>query len=179
MAKTQIKNYVFKPGIGANDNRYPNAYALLSANKEFIQKESTAWIAAQVAANVSGFVGYTYNEAKCQRDVGYIIDAYLTDLRYGGNETVINNIKYYWDQDVAQVDGDRQPEIQTHTWIGNLIKDNIFPQVAYSAVNTEVTIPIDKVTAKPFTGPVPKKNKTNEAISVVILASRIVPKDLE
>jgi hypothetical protein len=139
MAKTQIKNYVFKPGIGANDNRYPNAYALLSANKEFIQKESTAWIAAQVAANVSGFVGYTYNEAKCQRDVGYIIDAYLTDLRYGGNETVINNIKYYWDQDVAQVDGDRQPEIQTHTWIGNLIKDNIFPQVAYSAANTEVT----------------------------------------
>ena len=139
MAKTQIKNYVFKPGIGANDNRYPNAYALLSANKEFIQKESTAWIAAQVAANVSGFVGYTYNEAKCQRDVGYIIDAYLTDLRYGGNETVINNIKYYWDKDVAQVDGDRQPEIQTHTWIGNLIKDNIFAQVAYSAANTEVT----------------------------------------
>ena len=102
---------------------------LLSANKEFIQKESTAWIAAQVAANAAGFIGYTYNEAKCQRDVGYIIDAYLSDLRYGGNETVINNIKYYWDQDVAQVDGDRQPEIQTHTWIGNLIKDNILDRL--------------------------------------------------
>ena len=150
MAKTQIKNYVFKPGIGANDNRYPNAHALLNANKEFIQKESTAWIAAQVAANAAGFIGYTYNQEKCQRDVGYIIDAYLTDLRYGGNETVINNIKYYWDQDVAQVDGDRQPEIQTHTWIGNLIKDNIFPQVAYSAANTEVSQTLSGTATEPL-----------------------------
>ena len=139
MAKTQIKNYVFKPGIGATDNRFPNAHGLLSANKGFIQKESTAWIAAQVAANVSGFVGYTYNQAKCERDVGYVIDAYLNDLRYGGNEKLYNTVKYYWDQGVAQVDGDRQPEIQTHTWIGNLIKNNILTQTAYAATNTEVT----------------------------------------
>ena len=138
MAKTQIKNYVFKPGIGANGNLHPNAYSLLNANKEFIQKESTAWIAAQVAANAAGFVGYTYNQAKCERDVGFVIDAYLNDLRYGGNEKLYNTVKYYWDQGVAQVDGDRQPEIQTHTWIGNLIKDNILPQVAYSALNTQV-----------------------------------------
>ena len=56
---------------------------------------------------------------------------------------------------------------------------DIINLVTIKAVYTEVTIPIDKVTAKPFTGPVPKKNKTYEAISVVILASRIVPKDLE
>ena len=139
MAKTQIKNYVFKPGIGANDYRYPNAYSLINSNKEFIQKESTAWIQSQVDADAAGFVGYTYNQAKCERDVGYIIDAYLNDLRYGGNEKLYNTIKYYWDQGVAQVDGDRQPEIQTHTWIGNLIQDNILAQVAYSALNTEVS----------------------------------------
>ena len=150
MAKTQIKNYVFKPGIGANDNRFPNAYGLLSANKEFIQKEATSWIQTQVNAGAAGFVGYTYNQAKCERDVGYVVDAYLKDLRYGGNETVINNIKYYWDQDVAQVDGDRQPEIQTHTWIGNLIKDNIFAQVTYAATNTEVGQIISGTASEPL-----------------------------
>ena len=139
MAKTQIKNYVFKPGIGANDNRFPNAYGLLSANKEFIQKEATSWIQTQVDAGAAGFVGYTYNQAKCERDVGYVIDAYLKDLRYGGNENLRKTIRYYWDQGVAQVDGDRQPEIQTHTFIGNLIKDYIFTKTAYSASNTEVT----------------------------------------
>ena len=139
MAKTQIKNYVFKPGLGVNDNLYPNAYSLINANKTFIQKESTAWIQDQVDAGAAGFIGYTYNREKCERDVGYIIDAYLNDLRYGGNEKLKNTIKYYWDQDVAQVDGDRQPEIQTHTFIGNLIKNNILAQVAYAASNTEVT----------------------------------------
>ena len=139
MAKNQIKNYVFKPGIGANDNRYPNAYAILSANKSFIQKEATAWIQDQVDAAATGFIGYTYNQAKCERDVGYVVDAYLKDLRYGGNENVRKTIKYYWDQDVAQVDGDRQPEIQTHTFLGNLIKDYIFTKAAYSVSNTEVT----------------------------------------
>jgi len=42
-----------------------------------------------------------------------------------------------------------------------------------------VTIPIDKVIAKPFIGPVPMVYKTNEAINVVTLASKIVTKALE
>lgn len=245
MAKTQIKNYVFKPGIGSVDNLYPNAYDLLESNKPFIQKESTAWIQQQInnsgqftptaasynpttgimtltigshnlqvgdvvriAANsltftcaldnnatthtyprssgvpnpsgtdptynapifiisrtnnsitlnvgissdtsthtfvsatsnavTGGFPGYTYNSSKCERDVGFVIDAYLNDLRYGGNEKVKNTIKYYWDQDVAQVDGDRFPEIATHTFIGTLITDYIFTNTLYTASNTEV-----------------------------------------
>ena len=143
MAKTQIKNYVFKPGLGAADNLYPDAYSLLNANKAFIQKEATAWIADQVAADAAGFVGYTYNAEKCERDVGYNIDAYLKDLRYGGNENTYNTIKYYWDQDVAQIDGDRQPEIQTYGFIKTLINTYILQNTAYSASNVEVTQTVD------------------------------------
>ena len=50
MAKTQIKDYVFKPGIGASENRFPNAYSLISTNKSFIQKEMSAYIADKVVA---------------------------------------------------------------------------------------------------------------------------------
>ena len=81
---------------------------------------------------------YTYNEAKCERDVGYVVDAYLSDLRYGGNEHLRNVIKYYWDQDVAQVDGNRIPEIDTHAFIGELINDYILTNTLYSAKNTAV-----------------------------------------
>ena len=42
------------------------------------------------------------------------------------------------------------------------------------AVNIDDKIPNDNVTAKPLIGPVPKLNKTNAAIKVVILASAIV-----
>ena len=47
------------------------------------------------------------------------------------------------------------------------------------AVNIEVTIPIDRVMAKPFTGPVPITYKINAAIKVVTFASKIVIKALE
>ena len=44
------------------------------------------------------------------------------------------------------------------------------------AVNIEVTIPSDRVTAKPFTGPVPNANSTIAAMSVVRLESAMVAK---
>ena len=138
MAKQQIKNYVFKPGMGATGYTYPNAYSLLYGNKYYIQKEATAWIAAQVAANATGFVGYTYNESKCERDVGYVIDAYLWDIRYGGNEETSKIAGYYWEGTVAQVDGDRQPEIQTHAQIRDIIRDYLFTNTSYSGNQTGV-----------------------------------------
>lgn len=238
MAKTQIKNYVFKPGIGANDNRYANAYNLIKSNKSFIQKETSAYIIDKISnaaqytptnaayepttgvmeitigthnfnvgdalliaqegitltcaldgdatthaypritdpayqkalvitavtatsvtvnvgtssdtsvhtfdsatANAISDVFFNYvndSEAKCERDIGYVVDAYLKDLRYGGNETLKNVIKYYWDQTVAQVDGDRGAEIAAHNFIGRLIKDYVLTKTAYSALNTQV-----------------------------------------
>ena len=251
MAKTQIKNYVFKPGIGALNNRYADAYSLLERNKEFIQKETNAYISNKIlnasrytptaatylpatgvmsltigshnfnvgdailiatesltftcaldgntspksypratgAPNASGsdpfynkavlitaktsttitvnvgissntsthtFISATANavsdvffnyvndsQAKCERDVGYVIDAYLYDLRYGGNDHLRKTIKYYWDQTVAQVDGTRGPELAAHNFIGRLIKDYIFTNTVYTALNTEVTQIID------------------------------------
>ena len=47
------------------------------------------------------------------------------------------------------------------------------------AVNIEVTIPIDRVIAKPFTGPVPIIYKISAVINVVTFASKMVTKALE
>mgnify|MGYP006073852313 FL=1 len=243
MAKTQIKNYIFKPGIGANDNLFPNAYSLLSSNKAYIQKEAGAYISDKIAlaaqytptdatyapatgvlevtigthnfnvgdalliaasgitftcaldgdatlhpyprvtdpayqkaltitattsttvtvnvgissdtsvhtfesatANAISDVFFNYtndSEAKCERDIGYVVDAYLKDLRWGGNENVRKTIQYYWDQTVAQVDGDRGAEIATHNFIGRLISDYIFANVAYPTSNNDLTQIID------------------------------------
>jgi hypothetical protein len=63
-----------------------------------------------------------------------VLDAYLHDLRYGGNQKLKSVIKYYWEGTVAQVDGTRIPEIDTHAFIGDLITDFIF-------TNTTIVIP--------------------------------------
>jgi len=68
---------------------YPDASNLIARNRQFIQKEVIAWIAAQIAGPIAPFVGgFTYNSAKCERDIGLIIDALVYDLSHGGNTKI-------------------------------------------------------------------------------------------
>ena len=126
MAKKKIYNYKFYPGLGLNDNTYPNAWALLTLNKDFLQKEVAAWILQQVNDNATGFVGYTYSQSKCERDTGYNIDAWAHDLRYTGNEETTRISNTYWEKEVAQVDGDRVAEIKAKEFTRDLIINHVF-----------------------------------------------------
>jgi len=67
--------------------RNPKAQHLLELNRAFMQKEITAWIRTQVAAATVGQLWYNfdYDEYKCERDVGFIIDRLIWDLGHGGN----------------------------------------------------------------------------------------------
>ena len=70
-----------------------NTESLLFKNKRFIQEEVTAWINYQIntgstvtySDGTADFTGFRYNSAKCKRDVGYIVDAWINDLARGGN----------------------------------------------------------------------------------------------
>ena len=62
-------------------NYNPYAVSLLTLNKPFLLDEMVAWINYQVSNNISPFVGYTYDSAKCRRDLGYMIDAIIYDVR--------------------------------------------------------------------------------------------------
>jgi hypothetical protein len=66
------------------------SYVSLINNKSFIQSESISYVS-------SSWEGFMYDEVKCKRDVGYIIDAVATDLLYGGNERSIVAGRYYYD----------------------------------------------------------------------------------
>jgi hypothetical protein len=66
------------------------SYTSLIKNKSFIQSESISYVS-------SSWEGFMYDEVKCKRDVGYIIDAVATDLLYGGNERSIVAGRYYYD----------------------------------------------------------------------------------
>ncbi len=69
-----------------NGPRNPNAKYLLEMNRAFIQKEITEWIQYQITNNISPYTSsFDYDEYKCERDVGFIIDALIYDLGHGGN----------------------------------------------------------------------------------------------
>jgi len=66
-----------------------NGANLLINNKELIQSESVAYVS-------SSWSQVNYDDTKCIRDVGYILDAVITDLKYGGNERTITAGEYYY-----------------------------------------------------------------------------------
>ena len=143
MAKRKLDNYVFRPGMSYKGNLLPNAHSLINSNRDYIIAEATAYITQQVAEANPPFVGYTYNESKCERDIGYILDAYLNDLRYGGNELTRKYASKYWENDVSQLDGDRSPEVVVHTYVRDLITDYILPNTAFSSLQFSVSQTID------------------------------------
>ena len=66
----------------------PTSGALLS-NRQFIQEEINAFVLANNPP--AG-----YDQDKCKRDVGYIVDAVCYDLMYGGNSATLNAARSYF-----------------------------------------------------------------------------------
>jgi len=114
------------------------AVALIDANKRFVQEEVIAYIAYNVANNIAPFAYYTYNAEKCRRDVSYVLEGYISDLKHSGNRQTYFNASKYFDNGYPQVDGDRGPEISAHTFIRDLISNYILTNIAATARNTTV-----------------------------------------
>ena len=102
------------PSSGSNnasDSGYANAVTQILNNKAFITAELTAWLNVQIAAENAPFVaGFTYNQAKCERDTGLVIDALVYDLTYGGNLQTFNAAAAYFIDGVAQYGTGQQEE---------------------------------------------------------------------
>ena len=135
MAKKQLSNYKFYPGvIPPAYNQFPNAVALITANKTFVIEEANQYIKNQITANGSTigsiWYGYVYDatrELKCKRDIGYVLDGYIYDLTYGGNSLTYANASRYYIGGVLQVvSGDVEVDVQTviKTQINTLILTN-------------------------------------------------------
>ena len=86
---------VFSVPIGVDDQRF-YAKEQLAANRAFIQAEIIAFVNAN-----SPPVGY--DQTKCRRDVGYIIDALCYDILYGGDSASVRAADAYYVGAVSQL----------------------------------------------------------------------------
>jgi hypothetical protein len=107
--------------ISLTQSSNPNvdkAFDLLTANRRFIQEEVIAYVNSQ-------FCGFTYDEDKCFRDVGYMLDSVSFDLLHGGNRQAIQSGVYYYDYDASStaIEG----EIPQTTAAYEFIKDIVEP----------------------------------------------------
>lgn len=119
-------------------NLFPNAVQLLVNNKTFLQDEVTAWIASRVTANIAPFVGFTYNAAAFRNQVGVFLDAYTSDVRYGGNYKTNRSAGQFWIGEDPQISGSGAPEAAAHVFLRDLINNFILPRIAYPSLQAPV-----------------------------------------
>ena len=80
------------------DTGIANAVTLMLNNIQFVQEEIIGYVNGQ-------FPGFSYDQAKCKRDLKYIIEAVAYDLLYGGNSASTYAAQCYWIGSVSQVTG--------------------------------------------------------------------------
>lgn len=141
MAKKKLNNFVFEAGISKDSNLFPNAYALLVANKSFIQAQVVAFINDQISTSTPPFNGYAYEPSKCVRDVGFFLDAIAHDLRYGGNVQIRIVSDYFWIDGRPQIRGNPAPEIAGQTYIRDIINNFIFTNTPVSPNYGQTAVP--------------------------------------
>jgi hypothetical protein len=80
------------------DASFVSAEILLQANRQFIQADVMSWISTT-------YPTFQYNQDKCYRDVGLIVDAVSQDIIVGGNSKTVEAGLTYWKGGYNQIVG--------------------------------------------------------------------------
>jgi hypothetical protein len=86
------------PNTSTNVSR---AYDILSQNREFIVEEVVEFVNATFIQPYA----FNYNESKCFRDVGLIVDSIATDIIRRSNTNSLEAGLSYWDGAVSVIEG--------------------------------------------------------------------------
>ena len=81
-----------------------NAKDILVANRAFIQAEVIGWLASNFATKSI----FQYNAVKTGKDIGYILDALIYDLMYGGNSATLDVAGFFWSSGTNQIPGQQE-----------------------------------------------------------------------
>jgi hypothetical protein len=129
-----VPSYVL-PNPSGYDLGYQRARDLIDLNRAFISAEVIEYIRVNFNS-----VYLTFDQADCERDIGYILDAVAYDLTYGGNlETLVAGRSYYSNAVLQLGAGEKAATLAAYTFMGNLIND-----VAQNINVTELQIVIDQ-----------------------------------
>lgn len=91
----------------------------LRANRQFLIEEGIAYIS-------EFYPGLVYDESKCRRDIGFILDAVTYDILYGGNSQTADAADEYYSSGVLQVPPEeKQATVDTFSYIKTIADDCI------------------------------------------------------
>ena len=119
-------------GLDILPTHNPIAVDKIFNNTRFVVAETIAWINNKIATNATGWVGFVYDDIKCARDLNYILDGIIKDVKYGGNATSYENAKKYFNAAVSQVLGQETQTAAAITFAQGLVTDYVLTNTVYA-----------------------------------------------
>jgi len=103
---------------GQQNPGFFSARTLLLANKPFLQEQVVKYINQQISNNTGIWTNFTYNQEKCRRDVGILVENVAYDATFGGNEKAVESGLAYYNGVISLIAGQ---ELQTTAAINYLL----------------------------------------------------------
>jgi hypothetical protein len=104
-------------GVQIN-NVAQDAANMIENNKVFIQKEAYGYITAKYPDLLTNT---NITISKCERDIGYFVDAVVSDLRLGGNINTIQAAEgYYVGGQLAYIQNELNESLEAYDYVKNL-----------------------------------------------------------
>jgi len=76
---------------GINNGTFYDASNIINANRPYITDYAVNWAKATYPA-----INWTSKETKCRRDIGFLLDAVIKHLRFGGNADLVEFAELYF-----------------------------------------------------------------------------------
>ena len=130
-----VTDRVIANGVDPVSNDAQYAYNLLQANKAYMQAEVVAYVESTKTA------GFVYDQAKCYRDVGYMVDSVAFDTLYGGNRQAIQSGVYYYgfSETSSAIPGESTQTLAAYTRLRDILPDIITNQLITTSPNNTLT----------------------------------------
>jgi hypothetical protein len=125
---------IISNGLSSEFLSVQNAVAILVANKNYMKEEVVAFI----NTTYPSFVGH-YDQTKCKRDIGYMIDSVAFDLLHGGNrQAVQSGLAYYAaDAGTITIQAEEAATTEAFTYLAS-IAGNIVQNIAVTPLQTRI-----------------------------------------
>jgi hypothetical protein len=155
-----VSTGTIKQGMSINSGQqnpgFFNARTLILANKSFLQEQVINYISNQITTNVGNSssiwwntltnTSFSYNEEKCRRDVGILVENVAYDAAFGGNQKARESGLAYYNGVVSLIAGQEKQTTSAINYLNTLtqlvivnatcpvIGSNIDPQIKNTAL---------------------------------------------
>jgi hypothetical protein len=135
-------NAVSMPTPAGTDTGISNAKDLLLANRDFLVAETFAWINYQASQGISPFdKSINYDETKCQRDTGLILDAVGYDLALGTNYNAVTTGLAYQRYSYTRLPAEKTVTLSAIQYV----KSNVLALIEDSTATTRASAAFDEI----------------------------------